>query len=135
MADAFLARDVDDAVRLLREQGVCYLEGVLSPPAVEACRDAALANFSEVLRRLIVQQVVRTLAAALGAARTELGTIKALHAVLIKLERPGLSDMQAYTSTNASKSNFNKWRSRVNFVLYEAEQARYAAALSSQPQP
>ena len=84
---------------------------------------------------LEVQQVVRTLAAALGAARTELGTIKALHAVLIKLERPGLSDMQAYTSTNASKSNFNKWRSRVNFVLYEAEQARYAAALSSQPQP
>eukprot|EP00964_Phaeocystis_antarctica_P038973 scaffold22291_cov66-Phaeocystis_antarctica.AAC.1 len=60
-----------------------------------------------------IQQVVHTLARALGASRTESGTIKALHAVLLTLERPEMSDKQAYTSTGGSLSNFKKWRKKV----------------------
>ena len=58
-------------------------------------------------------QFVRTLAIALGASRTEAGTVKALLAVLVSLERPEMSEEEAYTSTGASKSNFKKWRKRV----------------------
>ena len=58
-------------------------------------------------------QFVRTLAIALGASRTEAGTIKALLAVLVSLERPEMSEEEAYTSTGASMSNFKKWRNRV----------------------
>ena len=60
-----------------------------------------------------VCQVVRTLAVALGASRTEAGTIKALHALLKLLERPEMSEEEAYTSTGASMSNFKRWRKRV----------------------
>ena len=60
-----------------------------------------------------IYQVVRQLAVALGANRTEGGTIKALHAVLLQLDRPGMNDIEAYTSTGASMSNFKKWRRRV----------------------
>ena len=58
-------------------------------------------------------QFVRTLAIALGASRTEAGTVKALLAVLVSLERPEMSEEEAYTSTRASMSNFKKWRKRV----------------------
>ena len=58
-------------------------------------------------------QFVRTLAVALGASRTEAGTVKALLAVLVSLERPEMSEEEAYTSTGASMSNFKKWRKRV----------------------
>ena len=60
-----------------------------------------------------VYQVVRTLAVALGASRTETGTIKALHAVLLQLERPEMSHEEARVSTGASFSNFKKWHRRV----------------------
>ena len=63
-----------------------------------------------------VYQVVRTLAVALGASRTETGTIKALHSVLLQLERPGMSDEEARASTGASKSNFKNWHRRVQYV-------------------
>ena len=43
--------------------------------------------------------VARTLAYALGATRAEVGTIKALHAVLLQMTRPGMSDMEAVKST------------------------------------
>ena len=55
-------------------------------------------------------QVIFVLAEALGAARVEKGTLNALQAVLLQLDRPGMSDTEAYTSTGASKSNFMKWR-------------------------
>ena len=58
-------------------------------------------------------QVVRTLAVALGASRPEAGTIKALRAVVMLLERPEMSEEEAYTSTGASMSNFKRWRKRV----------------------
>ena len=58
-------------------------------------------------------QVVRTLAIALGASRTETGTIKALHAVLLQLLQPGISDAEACSLTAASNSNFAKWRKRM----------------------
>ena len=63
-----------------------------------------------------IQQVVFTLATALGASRIEAGTIKALHAVLLTLERPEMSDKEAYTSTGGSLSNFKKWRKKVQLV-------------------
>ena len=55
-------------------------------------------------------QVVRALAVSLGASRVESGTIKALHAVVLQIVRPGMSDTEAYNSTAASGSNFFKWR-------------------------
>ena len=60
-----------------------------------------------------VCEVARTLAYALGATRTEVGTIKALHAVLLQMTRPGMSDMEAIKSTKASKSNFVLWKRKV----------------------
>ena len=62
------------------------------------------------------RRIIRTLALALGAVRTEAGTIKALHAVLLQLVRPGLSNEMACTSTGASMSNAAKWRRRVQRV-------------------
>jgi hypothetical protein len=58
-------------------------------------------------------QVVRKLAVALGARRPEAGTINALRAVLMVLERPEMSDTEAYTSTGASISNFKRLRKQV----------------------
>ena len=55
-------------------------------------------------------QVARALAVSLGASRVESGTIKALHAIVLQLVCPGMSDTEAYTSTAASCSNFFKWR-------------------------
>ena len=63
-----------------------------------------------------LQRVVRTLGMALGASRMEAGTIRALHAVLQQLARPGMTDLEAYRSTGASRSNFTKWRRRVQHV-------------------
>ena len=66
-----------------------------------------------------IQQLLHTLATALGASRIEGGTTKALHAVLITLERPEMSDKQAYTSTGGSLSNFKKWRKKVQLAQLE----------------
>jgi len=44
-----------------------------------------------------VHRIVRTLGTALGASRMEVGTIRALHAVLLQLARPGMNDLEAYT--------------------------------------
>ena len=60
-----------------------------------------------------IHQVVHTLAVALGGIRTEAGSIKALHAVLVWLERPGTSEVEAYTSTGSSLTSFSRWRRRV----------------------
>ena len=59
-------------------------------------------------------RAIRTLAIALGASRTEGGTIKALQAVLLQLEQPGMSCDEARTATGASMSNFMKWKRRVH---------------------
>ena len=55
-----------------------------------------------------VFKVVNSLAVALGARRTEMGTVKALHAVLLQLVRPGISNAEACNATGASTSNFSK---------------------------
>ena len=49
-------------------------------------------------------------------SRMEVGTIRALHAVLLQLARPGMNDVEAYRSTGASRSNFTKWRRRVQHI-------------------
>ena len=58
-------------------------------------------------------QVVRDLSLALGSVRTESGTVKAVHAVLLQLDRPGVAEREAAALTGASLSNFKKWRRRV----------------------
>ena len=58
-------------------------------------------------------QVVRTLALALGSKHPAAGTIKALEAVLMLLERPEMSDEEAYTFTGASLTNLKRWRKQV----------------------
>ena len=74
-----------------------------------------------------VQRVVRTLGMALGASRIETGTAKALHAVLLQLAQPGVSDIEAYRSTGASRSNFTKWRRRVQQILERQRRASIRA--------
>eukprot|EP00964_Phaeocystis_antarctica_P078650 scaffold48918_cov72-Phaeocystis_antarctica.AAC.2 len=63
-----------------------------------------------------IHQIARTLSLALGSARTESATIKAVHAVLLHLDRPGMSKKEAYTSTGASMSTFKKWQRRVQYA-------------------
>ena len=60
-----------------------------------------------------IKQVVHTLALALGAARPEDATLKALRAVLVRLNHPEMSDQEVCASTGASKTNFKRWRRRV----------------------
>ena len=61
-------------------------------------------------------RVVSTLAMALGAKRMETGTTKAVHAVLLQMVRPSMSNVDACALTAASLSNFTKWKKRVNDV-------------------
>jgi hypothetical protein len=65
-----------------------------------------------------LHQAIHTLAVALGAYRTEEGTIKALHAVLLQMDRPGMSETEACTSKGASLTNFRKWKRRVQQVQH-----------------
>eukprot|EP00964_Phaeocystis_antarctica_P064805 scaffold39028_cov65-Phaeocystis_antarctica.AAC.1 len=63
-----------------------------------------------------IYTIARTLSLALGSARTESATIKAVHAVLLHLDRPGMSKKEAYTSTGASMSTFKKWQRRAQYA-------------------
>jgi len=91
-----------------------------SPPAAMTPRQTALylaLHRSQLARTEVeIHQIVRALAIALGASRTENGTIRALHAVLIQMGRPGMSEEEAYRATGASMSNFKKWRKRVQYA-------------------
>jgi hypothetical protein len=40
----------------------------------------------------------------------------ALLAVLLQMDRPGMSEMEAYTSTGASRSSFKRWKKRVQYA-------------------
>ena len=60
-----------------------------------------------------INQVVNTLALALGATRPEDATLKALFAVLVHLNRPEMSEREVCASTGASFGNFKRWRRRV----------------------
>ena len=60
-----------------------------------------------------VNQVVHTLALALGATRTEAATRKALLAVLVLLNRPEMSEQEVCASMGVSSRNFQRWQSRV----------------------
>ena len=44
------------------------------------------------------------------------GSIRALHAVLLQQARPGMNDAEAYRTTGASRSNFTKWRRGVQRI-------------------
>ena len=60
-----------------------------------------------------IKQVVHTFALALGATRPEDSTLKALRAVLVRLNHPEMSEQEVCASTGASKTNFKRWRRRV----------------------
>ena len=75
--------------------------------------NTALSLFQAARTEVEVCKLARTLAFALGATRAERGTINALHAVLLQMTRPGMRDIEAFTCTKASKSNFEKWKRKV----------------------
>ena len=97
-----------------------------NPPAAITPRQAALYLALQRLQLARVQRlqlsqveihrIVRELATALGARRTEQGTIRALHAVLIQMGRPGMSEKEAYNATGARKDNFKRWQKRVQYA-------------------
>ena len=60
-----------------------------------------------------INQVVNTLALALGATRPEDATLKALFAVLVHLNRPEISEREVCASTGASSRSFKRWKSKV----------------------
>ena len=60
-----------------------------------------------------INQVVHTLALALGATRTEAASRKALLAVLVLLNRPEMSEEEVCASMGVSSRNFRRWQSRV----------------------
>jgi hypothetical protein len=60
-----------------------------------------------------INQLVQTLALALGATRPENATLKALFAVLVHLNRPDMSAQEVCASTGASLTNLKRWRNRV----------------------
>jgi len=104
----------------LHAMGVQYCEAV-PPPQVNGTNKLTPKQALHMARHKIqfadtdakVYEVVRALAMSLGASRPEAGTIRALHAVLIQLAWPGTSNMEACTFTDASMSNFARWRRRV----------------------
>ena len=51
-----------------------------------------------------IHQVVHALALALGATWTQPGTLKALHAVLVHLDHPEMSEQEVCASTGASST-------------------------------
>eukprot|EP00964_Phaeocystis_antarctica_P092987 scaffold59905_cov74-Phaeocystis_antarctica.AAC.1 len=59
-----------------------------------------------------IKQVVLTLAKALGASKVEDGSIKALHAVLLKLERPEIGDKEATPPREPRKQTLRGGESR-----------------------
>ena len=101
--------------------GVQYCEAAPPPPQVNGTAKLTPKQALHLARHRIqfadtdakVYEVVRALAMALGASRPEAGTIRALHAVLIQLAWPGTSNTEACTFTDASMSNFARWRRRV----------------------
>ena len=93
-----------------------HVQSNATEPTPEQALQIAVHDIGTAHNGAEVSQVVCTLAIALGASRTEVGTVKALHAVLLQLARPGMSSQMACASTGASKSNFAKWRRRVQLV-------------------
>ena len=60
-----------------------------------------------------IDQVVHTLALALGATRPEDSTLQALLAVLVLLSRPEMSEQEVCASMGVSSRSFKRWQSRV----------------------
>eukprot|EP00964_Phaeocystis_antarctica_P085795 scaffold54260_cov68-Phaeocystis_antarctica.AAC.1 len=90
---------------------LCHGQNNMTPE--QQAISVALSRIQVAQTDIEVCKVARTLAYALGATRAEVGTIKALHAVLLQMTRPGMSDMEAVKSTKASNSNFVKWKRKV----------------------
>ena len=82
-----------------------------------------------------VQQLIHPLAVALGAKRTEAGTVKALHAVLLQLAAwPRMTNHEACACTGASASNFSKWRRHVqNIPLLDNNYPSLASSAQDTP--
>ena len=87
-----------------------HSESVITP---KQALDSARHHLQTARTAVEAHRVLRTLAMALGAVRTEAGTIKALHAVLLQLRQPELKNVEVCKWTGASMGNFAKWRRRV----------------------
>ena len=88
------------------------LSNVITTPAKQAVQKA-LIDIQAARTEVEVWKVTRTLACALGTTRPETATIKALHAVLLQMIQPGMSNVQAHTSTGATISSFRIWKRKV----------------------
>ena len=96
-----------------------YLAASNGVPTLTPEQEALLVARRDILAaqdQIHVYRVVRTLGTALKVTRLEVGTVRALHAVLQQLARPGMYDSEAYRSTGASRSNFSKWKRRVAHI-------------------
>jgi hypothetical protein len=97
------------------------------PPAAMTPRQTALYLALQRLQlartEVEIHRIVRALATALGASRTEQGTIRALHAVLIQMGRPSMSEEEAYNATGAKRPNFKNWQKRVQYRVRSARPA------------
>ena len=82
-------------------------------PAPEQALEEACRCIQSARTNTEAHQVVRTLAMALGVKRAEIGSVKALHAVLLQVLRPSMESAEACAATGASMSTFLKWRGRV----------------------
>ena len=101
------------------QSGTDYLAASNGVPTLTPEREALLVARRDILAaqdQIHVYRVVRTLGVALRVTRLEVGTVRALHAVLLQLARPGMNDSEAYRSTGASRSNFTKWKRRVAHI-------------------
>ena len=88
----------------------------VTKPTPEQALLVAGAFWSRKTRSMCTGSFARWGRLSVGASRMEVGTIRALHSVLLQLARPGMNDLEAYRSTGASRSNFIKWRRRVQNV-------------------
>ena len=80
-----------------------YSEPVLCANGLSECQSADAET----------EAVIRTLAHSLGAVRTEAGTVKSLHSVLLQLVTPGMTQQEACKLTGAALSSHSKWRNKV----------------------
>ena len=116
----FNAEEEAILVDLMDEESVLELQSILGSTDSFSPRQQALRVARQDMHIMQIRpndierfRILHTLSVALGASRTEASTIKALHAVLLQLEKPGTSEEQACTATGASLSNYKKWRRRV----------------------
>ena len=99
-------------------RGLCFSAKGAMPNALSALSDAR----SAVRARSDADAPVIMLAQSLGASRPRPSTLRAIHAVLDKLEHPGAyaRDQDAWEAHGASSSSYLKWKNSIHGLLLSA---------------